>query len=309
MEEYISANAYGGGDASAVFQEKVYKLLADKKLKSDFTYLGIAIVHFRLRLIGKMTGKRTALLREQFVGSSEDNPRMLVAIRWNKCGTVNFILLFPPDYNNSKPYDRRDPLKRCCSIDSNLRTNNEFDVITSNELKVTKLDEKKNAVYTSGDMTDTFQLEDPILRKRQLHRRVLEISVLSPGHGTLINDPGGEIESNIQDTAGRKGLYKVLCHMAETGSIPKNFPSLSSRASTSLEETPSARWNSTEEMLQCALKEEYNGTETTTATSSPYSLPIAALVVGSVYEDDGIPTVAAIANPYVEDNCDKNLKK
>jgi len=237
MEEYWAANQYGGTDAGSIYNKQVQELLIelgggeavygncealaaeegnkDKDMSADywghtqqakmnketmgFTYLGIAVVHYRLRLINVKTGIRTSLLREHMTGSAEDNPRLLTVIRANKDGAVYFLLLYPPEIT-CKEYDPRNPLK-ACTLDNNLRTNQDFDIMKVSNLKVTEVAGAERGFTSTG--SETFYLEDPKVRDRQSHHRMLEISALLPGHATDLNDPGGLIESSIHDIAGR----------------------------------------------------------------------------------------------------------
>jgi len=336
MEEFISAKQYGGSDASSIYNKQVQEFLIElgggeevygscevekgnpdvvsadywgetqqEKMKKEtmgFTYLGIAVVHYRLRLICVLTGKRTAFLRERMKGSAEDNPRILIVIRRNDTGGVYFLLLFPPKDSQTK-YHKRNPLKSCL-IDNNLRTNHEFDVMEVSKLKVTRVEGANRGFTSTGSAT--FYLEDPNVRDRQGHHRIIEISALLPGHATDLNDPGGRIEKMIHDIKGRKAVYKLLRHMAKTGSIPPKFPPLSNTVATydAQKESPSSLWNS-------VTKEEYKNKSlddpSTSSTTSSFlsSLPFAGLAVAAkkVNEkdekdhDDKIPVVHATAIP------------
>mmetsp|Transcript_3887 Transcript_3887/g.4311 ORF Transcript_3887/g.4311 Transcript_3887/m.4311 type:complete len:313 (-) Transcript_3887:273-1211(-) len=304
MEEFISAKKYGGSDASSIYNKQVQEFLIElgggeevygscevkkgnpdvvvsadywgetqqEKMKKEtmgFTYLGIAVVHYRLRLICVLTGKRTALLREQMKGSAEDNPRILIVIRRIDTGGVYFLLLFPPKDSHTK-YHKRNPLKSCL-IDNNLRTNHEFDVMQVSKLKVTEVEGANRGFTSTGSAT--FYLEDPHVRDRQGHHRIIEVSALLPGHATDINDPGGRIEKMIHDIAGRKAVYQLLRQMVETGSIPPNFPSLSNTVATYDAETesPSSLWNAV------TKGEDKNKTADDASTSSTTSSFLSSL--------------------------------
>jgi len=294
MEELWSAKQYGGTDAGSIYNKQVQELLielggkdveeeAQKDIKEHqskgvadggheevsadywghtqqakmnaktmgFTYLGIAVVHYRLRLIGVLTGKRTAFLREHMTGSAEDNPRIMVVIRSNSNpDNVYFLLLFPPE-TTCKHYDKRNPLKSC-TIDNNLRSNHEFDVMTLSNLEVTEVEGAHRGFTDTG--SDTFYLQDPNVRDRQGHHRILEISALLPGHSTEMHDPGGKLESSVRDIEGRKAIYVLLRSMIETGTIPKDFPPLSSVVAryNSKSESPSSLWNSSVDTIPFA---------------------------------------------------------
>jgi len=67
-------------------------------------------------------------------------------------------------------------------------------------------------------------------------------------HLLKMHDPGGKLESSVRDIEGRKAIYVLLRNMIETGTIPKNFPSLSSVVAryNSKSESPSSLWNSSD---------------------------------------------------------------
>jgi len=278
MEEYWAANQYGGADAGSIYNKQVQELLmelgggeavygncaalvkagnTDKDPSADywghtqqakmnidtmgFTYLGIAVVHYRLLLINVKNGLRTSLLREHMTGSAEDNPRLLTVIRANRDGAVYFLLLFPPE-TTCEEYDPRNPLK-ACTLDNNLRTNQDFDIMKVSNLKVTEVDGADCGFTSTG--SETFHLEDPKVRDRQGHHRILEISALRPGHATDLNDPDGLIEWSIRDIEGRKAVYDLLRAMVDTGTVPSTFPSLSSSVAVydNTQESLSSLWN------------------------------------------------------------------
>ncbi|MGK3752687.1 MAG: hypothetical protein ACI8RD_004992 [Bacillariaceae sp.] len=203
----IGAAVVVGGPAMKTATSKSYKnKVKAMRDEGKFEYIAIGEVTYtytrplRGTAINEPIYSSIAYMKQEMEGSGDN--RILAVVR-KRNDSVNFVML---DRSSSKKrFDKKNPLNSC-SIDPNLKTNSGELIVASRDLKVLR----KNA--------NTFLIEDTDYRSTQTHRKVLEIQVKNTKR-----TPMGK------DRLSGMALCELLNHMANKGSVPRDFPSISTR--------------------------------------------------------------------------------
>jgi hypothetical protein len=205
----IGTAAISAGPAMKAATSKNYKNKVTAMKKGKFEYIAIGEVNFRYTRPLRGTNINDPMYSSIAQLKQNGNSRILAVVR-KRNGSINFVLLKRPDKN--KRFNKKSPLNSC-SIDPNLKANQDGIIAESHDLKVIR----KNS--------NTFQIEDTNYHAVQTHRKVFEIQIKNTRRTTNVN---GRL-SGIS-------LYEMLNHMAKRGRVPKDFPSIATRDDMTKEE-------------------------------------------------------------------------